>query len=292
MKLIKLIKSVIVVLILHLSVFATASAVNSLGFIPYYGEDFYKDYQNNVFDEALVFRLKSVLRSFHITRSSQYDLVTDKCDGLSFCYMHSPPRYKQARKLIVGSLFLSRDADNSWQVFDVYCQRYRGASEFGKAIEPNSLIDSKIVNVEHTWPQSLFSKKLSKEFQKADLHHLFPTDSFINSVRGSHPFGEVTQDKRILKCPESRFGFGTSGSREVFEPPAPHRGNVARAMFYFSIRYDLEIDDLEEAVLRKWHQDDPVDQVESDRNDQIFEIQKNRNPFIDFPELAQRISNF
>lgn len=95
-----------------------------------------------------------------------------------------------------------------------------------------------------------------------------------------------------LDCPESRFGVGSAGSDDVFEPPVNHRGNVARALFYFSVRYELPISEDEEVVLRKWHKQDPVDEAEHARNQEIFEIQKTRNPFIDFPDLVDSIKNF
>jgi endonuclease I len=95
-----------------------------------------------------------------------------------------------------------------------------------------------------------------------------------------------------LDCKGPRFGLGTAGSQEVFEPPQDHKGNVARALFYFATRYELTIGKAEEEVLRKWNQEDPVDQEELDRNEEIFKVQQNRNPFVDFPELVDRISDF
>ena len=75
-------------------------------------------------------------------------------------------------------------------------------------------------------------------------------------------------------------------------PPAEHKGNVARALFYFAICYNLSISETEEFYLRQWHLFDPVDAEEIERNDQIEELQGNRNPFIDNPELVSSIRNF
>ena len=63
-------------------------------------------------------------------------------------------------------------------------------------------------------------------------------------------------------------------------------------MFYFSVRYNMDISSSVERTLKKWHELDPVDEAEMKRNQEIYLIQGNRNPFIDFPELASRISNF
>ncbi|RYZ68005.1 MAG: nuclease, partial [Proteobacteria bacterium] len=77
-----------------------------------------------------------------------------------------------------------------------------------------------------------------------------------------------------------------------FEPPDAHKGNVARALFYFSVRYNIKIDPIEENFLKAWNKADPVDQEESGRNEAIMKIQGNRNPFVDFPELADSIGDF
>lgn len=138
------------------------------------------------------------------------------------------------------------------------------------------------LNIEHTWPQSMGAVGPAK----SDLHHLFPTDSKANSYRSSLPFGV---------CDERHIKFDVGGSRcdgSVFEVRKQHRGNVARAMFYFAVRYNKSIDAQEEAVLRQWHKDDPVDACERARNDAIEAIQRNRNPFIDHPEYVDQITNF
>ena len=86
-----------------------------------------------------------------------------------------------------------------------------------------------------------------------------------------------------------RFLFKRSN---YFEPPQRHKGNVARALFYFSVRYRLAISATQEAHLRAWHRKDPVDESEKNRNDLVQEIQGNRNPFIDFPHLVDSIDDF
>lgn len=78
----------------------------------------------------------------------------------------------------------------------------------------------------------------------------------------------------------------------MFEPSDAVKGDVARAMFYFSVRFQLTIDDVQENILRQWHENDPPDEFEIWRNDAIFEIQKDRNPFIDKPELVGNIADF
>ena len=115
--------------------------------------------------------------------------------------------------------------NNQYFVTDVYCESDYRSPGLGKI--PNN----SVINVEHTWPQSKFGGA-SKSIKKSDLHHLYPTDSQLNSIRGSFPFGEVVKDTQNTKCPISRIGVDFDGHR-VFEPPHDHKGNVARALFYF-----------------------------------------------------------
>jgi endonuclease I len=186
--------------------------------------------------------------------------------------------------------------NNSGQYFvkDVYCEKEFTNSDFGgvQDIGPGRIPSQSKLNTEHTWPQSRFNSGISKDVQKSDLHHLYPTQSDMNAIRGNHKFGEVDVPDRALPCPTSKYGTAKGSHEDIFEPPTAHKGNVARALFYFSIRYRLHIDPQEEAFLKKWHQQDPVDSDELDRNEQIYKIQGNRNPFIDHPELVSLISDF
>jgi deoxyribonuclease-1 len=151
--------------------------------------------------------------------------------------------------------------------------------------------DGSVINIEHTWPQSKFPKRKSK-VQKSDLHHLFPTDTAINNDRANHTFFNLVNSSPITDCPTSKLGYNRTLRQMSFEPPTEHKGNVARALFYFAIRYKGRINDVEEAVLRLWNILDPVDEQELRRNDLIESKQGNRNLFIDNPALADSILNF
>ena len=136
------------------------------------------------------------------------------------------------------------------------------------------------MNIEHTWPQS----KGAEGIAKCDLHHLFPADSKANGKRGNFPFG-------LVKNPKWEQGGSKLGD-SIFEVRPQQRGNTARGMFYFAIRYGYDIDAKQEQVLRQWHKEDPVDEYEKKRCDRIENYQHNRNPFVDHPEFVDRISNF
>lgn len=196
---------------------------------------------------------------------------------------HHEIGYNNARKVIMGDIYLE-GGGSQFYVTDVYCQQ-----EY-KSPGPGKVPSHTVINVEHTWPQSHFSGP-EKGKQKSDLHHLFPSDSQLNSIRGNHPFGEVDVTLQNLDCECSRFGLNRSGDT-VFEPPVEHRGNVARALFYFSVRYGMDIDSEQESVLRKWHEQDPVDDAERIRHDEIKEIQGNVNPFIENPHWVDTVSDF
>jgi endonuclease I len=192
----------------------------------------------------------------------------------------------------MGHFYLSKQ-NGEYAVKDVYCDRLVSESEFkSHKPGPNRIPDSRVINAEHTWPQSKFSGMFSKEMQRSDLHHLFPTDSEMNSARSSYPFGEVVQDSLELKCRDARMGSVAESRGTYFEPPKGHKGNVARALFYFSIRYQMNIDSVQEKYLRAWHLEDAPDDEELRRNEEIYLIQGNRNPFIDHPEVVDLIDDF
>ncbi|CDR31368.1 Extracellular ribonuclease precursor [Acholeplasma oculi] len=141
-------------------------------------------------------------------------------------------------------------------------------------------------NREHVWAKSLFGAGNyepgdSTRGIDADLHNLRAADTNVNSARGNNLFiNQVYNDD----------GFGNYSSK--WYPGDHHRGDVARILFYMDIRWgsmtDLAlIGDLQ--TLIAWHLADPVDQFELTRNEIIYGYQKNRNPFIDHPELVQRI---
>ncbi len=269
----------------------------------YYPTEYRNSFENlRAQDGELKNQLFQVLTSFHQTRQGEADVLTKRCEfeesPKKSCYQQISLGYKEARRQLFGYLHLKED-ESGMYLEDLYCDRKMRSDDFadGATIGKLKIPSSIVTNCEHTWPQSRFTGKHSKGMQKADLHHLFPTDSQANSKRGNHPFGEVKGKPVNSDCTASQSGrleyvpSGNSG-KTYFEPPANHRGNVARAIFYFSVRYQIPIDANQEYFLRKWHREDPVDQSEMERNDKIEGLQYNRNPFIDFPQLVEQISDF
>ena len=274
---------------------AGAASASPLNGPAYYGDDFYSRVQGRMRDQQLVDELRKILVSMHEkTGNGGADRIVSHCDAAARgCYGHTPIGYGPARRVIMGQLYLE-DYNGQPGIEEVYCQRDFTKDDFRSAPYPGpgNIPDNTILNVEHTWPQSRFNSRMNRDTQKCDLHHLFPSHSQMNSIRGNKKFGEVDRPAFALPCPISKMGSIQGRSGDYFEPPAAHKGNVARALFYFSVRYSIAIDSEEEAFLKRWNQMDPVDQEEKDRNDQIQRIQGNRNPFVDFPEMADQISNF
>lgn len=143
-------------------------------------------------------------------------------------------------------------------------------------------------NTEHTMPQSIFN---SAEPMVSDLFHLYPTDEAPNSARSNYPFGlpvtNITYNVGGSKLGKDAFG------ETVFEPRDLHKGNVARSLFYFCVKYNTSIGSFmsakQEGILRQWNLFDTVDTREKLRNTRIKSFQNVYNPFIDHPEFAERI---
>ena len=248
----------------------------------YYGEDFYRNFPRVSKEE-----LHHILSSAHIPVQGGYDKIVDSCRdaGGSNCYQQNVLGYSNARKIMFGELDKLQDSRGTY-VRDVYCDRKFYFTDANDAMRRHD-----DVNTEHTWPQSKFTGRFHKEMQKSDLHHLYPTDSKANSRRGNYRFGDVSSNQDSLNldyCSMSRFG----GRDNVFNPPQEHQGNVARALFYFATRYNMQIQPSEEVILRLWDKMDPIDEEEIARNNNIFKHQLVRNPFIDHPELTDTIGDF
>jgi hypothetical protein len=127
---------------------------------------------------------------------------------------------------------------------------------------------------------------------KSDLFHLYPTLSSANNARSNYPFGIVVSNITWQQGGSKR-GNNSLGT-VVFEPRDVHKGNVARSLFYFCVKYNNVspggfMAAVQENVLRQWNYSDTVNANERLRNNRIAPLQKVRNPFIDHPELVDRI---
>ena len=160
-------------------------------------------------------------------------------------------------------------------------------------------------NREHTIPQSSFNDGYP---MRSDVHHVLPTDGYVNNKRGTYPYGVVTSSS-WTSTNGSKLGYsavnGYSGT--VFEPIDEFKGDFARIIFYFATRYENIISNVSFPMfgdsaypgisswslpmLLQWHTNDPVSEKEIDRNNAAYSFQGNRNPFIDHPEWVDVIWN-
>lgn len=158
-------------------------------------------------------------------------------------------------------------------------------------------------NTEHGWPQGQFDRV---DPMVSDLHHIFPCDIDSNGDRASYGFGYTSNPD----AEDSNLGSSSTDSRDrVYQVRPERRGDTARAHFYMVARYTFDgslevefddddssengsMEDAEEAVLRQWHEEDPVDEWERRRNNRIEALQGNRNPFVDRPDFVERITSF
>lgn len=215
-------------------------------------------------------------------------------------------QYDSARGWLYQSV---EDADSNDVVTDLYVGR--SATVIRRSLDgaDNDAGDANF-NAEHAWPQSCGARAESSSLSqpnngsRGDLHILFAADAPANSQRSNFPFGIVTGTPTYTSTPPtgvtevSRRGPGAGGT--VFEPRPSKRGDIARAIFYYYVRYvaanpagaSLANFAREEATLRQWHIDDPVDASERARNDVIYLVQRNRNPFVDRPELVAQVGTF
>lgn len=142
----------------------------------------------------------------------------------------------------------------------------------------------------HSWMPSYPANNPYKT-EYSDLHNLYPTHlANANTKRSNYPLDEVT-GSIIYQYKEGRLGY--NGSRIVYEPSDKQKGNAARAIFYMVIAYNgvdgkvWEIPDFQDQeILKKWHFNDPPDSYEISRQEYIYKIQGNRNPFIDSADFV------
>ncbi len=168
-------------------------------------------------------------------------------------------------------------------------------------------------NREHSVPLSWFSGSTGTPGEATDYLHIVPTDKWVNALRDSYIFGEVT-NPATTSFNGSKLGpnafSGLTGT--AFEPIDAYKGDLARAFLYFVTRYQDKMPSFTGGtngtqafdptlypsvdipylrLMLKWHQQDPVSEKERNRNDAAYTFQGNRNPFVDLPELGNLVWN-
>ena len=193
--------------------------------------------------------------------------------------------------------YITSDNDSFYEndntVLDMYSENPAGADSYNYSHNGrtcgNYNSENDCYNREHIFPQGFFNSQVP---MRTDIHHIVPSDGYVNGIRGSFPFGEVSTPDHTTNNGSKR-GPNTfdTHSGTVFEPIDEFKGDIARMLLYFATRYEDEVTDntwdshdastnnplngtndqvFEDwyiKLLYKWHTDDPVSQREITRND-------------------------
>lgn len=203
--------------------------------------------------------------------------------------------------------FKKADTDAQGYIIDIYSNCNYLPSDNGSS----ATTVGQGYNREHSFPRSWFGGEVAP--MNTDVFHIYPTDIFVNGKRSNHPYGVCsggTTWSNGNKKGKGRLGTctypGYSGT--VFEPDDEYKGDLARSYFYMVTCYKSELPSWPGSaqldyrtnrykafstwtinMLMEWTRQDPVSEKEILRNEAIYKIQGNRNPFIDHPELAEFI---
>ena len=205
--------------------------------------------------------------------------------------------------------FYTTDKRSDGKVWDMYSciTNYT----FGTDKAGNYSKEGDVYNREHSFPNSWCGGKVMPMY--TDLNHLYPTDGYVNNRRSNYPFGETKGETYKSAEGFSKLGkctyAGYTGT--VFEPNDIYKGDFARTYFYMVTCYEEKITDWynnnsesrstlsgnkypgladwQLQMLMEWAGKDPVSEKEVNRNNAVYGIQQNRNPFIDYPGLEQYV---
>ena len=211
----------------------------------------------------------------------------------------------------------------NWRYTDTYPERYEGDLRWWEMYSnniyliranqsPNQSFSANKMQREHSVPKSWWKVGNDIEYTDAytDLWNLYPSDGECNQAKSNYPFGEVEPGRAIFDNGSGKVGAPVAGqgggSSRVFEPADEYKGDFARTIFYMATVYNdiwttaygycmflsnswPTLKPWAYETLLAWHRDDPVSQKEIDRNNAVESQQGNRNPFIDFPNLAEFI---
>ncbi|WP_114820087.1 endonuclease [Chryseobacterium sp. KLBC 52] len=224
--------------------------------------------------------------------------------------------------------YYDHDASNTQYLLDIYSEIPSGPDSYeytADQLVAGVGMEGQGYNREHMMPQSTFStsSSISDYPMYSDLNFIIPVDGWINQRRSNYPYGIGNNTNHYIFSNTSRISNAAIPNYpytgRVYEPINEFKGDIARSLLYFAVRYEgklgsfntayttsanltpatdqCPLDGTEEravdlayiAMLKQWSAADPVSQREIDRNNTIYTIQKNRNPFIDHPEWIDLI---
>ena len=251
--------------------------------------------------------LTTALAALADAPSNYYSSAIGKSDEALMTALRNIIRnHKQLSYNALWDAFKTTDTDDQGYIIDMYSNcHYRPDQHGGNA---QNVGDG--FNREHSFPKSWFNDETP---MYTDLFHLYPTDIKVNGQRSNYPFGVCVKGTRLTNG--NLHGKGKLGPSSypgytgtVFEPDDEYKGDFARTYFYMVTCYKNELPSWPGSpqlnysanrykafstwsitMLMEWSRLDPVSEKEIKRNDAVYSIQNNRNPFIDHPELAEYI---
>jgi len=229
---------------------------------------------------------------------------------------HTPIPYGAGANKTWGVFYYS-DRDEEGYCMDMYCDDWYKFTSVGTAVTG--------CNIEHSFAKSWWGGAENDAYK--DCYHLNPSNATANSARSNYPLGVPEKDLKS-NTGSLKVGKKHHETLDVdfwvFEPKDEYKGDFARAYFYMATCYGhwsngdidnvlsqyqgwrldnkdvgskfamqndnyLEFQPWEQEVLIQWHRQDPVSIKEIRRMDAVSNFQHNRNPFIDYPYLAEYI---
>ena len=199
--------------------------------------------------------------------------------------------YNRAKDIINYS---DADPENPNNVILFYIQESRNSDLYGTGGD--------YINREHVWAKS-HGNFNNKRPMFSDVHNLRPADASVNEDRGNKDFDNIQPGGD--QHPEALYCYYTDST---WEPGPLTKGQVARILFYMATRYEGDNNEIDLEVVDKintyplpqhgrlsalieWNNEYPPSDFERRRNERIYQIQQNRNPFVDHPEFANLIWN-
>ena len=194
------------------------------------------------------------------------------------------------------SVFRTSDVREDGTIWDMYSDVVRYFPESGS--HPD-------MHIEHSVPKSWWGEQSTFVYEASfDIHHLVPSDASANMSKSNNILGEVTTtsfDNGVSKVGSIMIG---DKKLSAFEPADEYKGDFARMYMYVITCYQdytwmsdgvymfnsesyPTLNAYASDLLMRWHRNDPVSQKEIDRNEAVYAAQSNRNPFIDYPLLAE-----
>ena len=205
---------------------------------------------------------------------------------------------------LMDQVYSKTDVDEDGYLYDIYSDTSKHLPSEGWS--SNNSKEGDGMQREHVIPKSYFASGYP---MYSDAFSVLPADGYSNAHRNDLPYGEV--DEWTYKTTNgSKKGENVYPGYEgtVFEVGDEWKGDVARIHFYFVTCYEdrmgtdgwipypmfdysspLGLSDWATSMLLKWAEEDPVSEREIERNEIVLGIQKNRNPFVDFPSLAEAV---